>query len=356
MVRRFYGHGYRVIVHEPTLDTSLSPLPSPPTPSFPSSTSEIGNFTSFQKNSSSPNFHSTSQKQPSNPHSFVTNNKEFKEITNNKPTHHPVDVAGIDREARAITSESSQVLDSLTSQRVLPESLVTGQLNVSSADSVMSDPQTIDPANQDNEQLLTYVRDAIAPIPLNPKIQALVLGHSAQTVKDAVESLREQREKKPIKNIAGFLVNAIKGRWKPNHLKAATNPTQSLYPLDTGGEIGSGEVIGERAAEDIDAGNLSEEEELLRRRQHRNNQRPDKWEPSPPPLFVPQDWQMESVDQMYVPADCSSGLAMVQVHIKRLGWSREQVTEVLKERYGIGSRALLNGNQIDDMARYLASL
>jgi hypothetical protein len=333
MVRRFYGHGYRVIVHEPTPDT-----PPPPDSSLPSSPSEIGNFTSSQRNSSSTNFHSTSQKQPSNPHSFVTNNKEFKEITNIKPTHHPVDVAGIDREVQTITAGSSQVLDALTSQSLLP------------------DPQTLAPANQDHEQLLTYVRDAIAPAPLNPKIQALVLGHSAQTVKDAVEALREQREKKPIKNIAGFLVNAIKGRWKPNHLKAATNPIQRLHPLPTGDEVGNGEGIGERAAQDVDAGNLLEEEDQPRQQQHRNNQRPEKWEPTPPPLFVPQDWQREAVDQMHVTADHSDGLAMVQVHIKRLGWGRERVTEFLKDRYGVISRALLSGEQIEDMARYLASL
>lgn len=66
-----------------------------------------------------------------------------------------------------------------------------------------------------NREVLYQVRDAIAPIPLNPQIKKVVLAAALTTVQDAIALVKERRQKGEVKNPAGLLVEAIRGQWKP---------------------------------------------------------------------------------------------------------------------------------------------
>jgi hypothetical protein len=66
-----------------------------------------------------------------------------------------------------------------------------------------------------NREVLYQVRDAIAPIPLNPQIKKVVLESALTTVQDAIALVKERQKRGEVKNPAGLLVEAIRGQWKP---------------------------------------------------------------------------------------------------------------------------------------------
>ena len=65
-------------------------------------------------------------------------------------------------------------------------------------------------------EILNQVEAAIAPIPSNPQIAAVVLNAALTTVQDAIALVKERKEGGRVKNPAGLLVDAIRGRWKPD--------------------------------------------------------------------------------------------------------------------------------------------
>ena len=63
--------------------------------------------------------------------------------------------------------------------------------------------------------LVAEARELIAPIPLNPQLQKLVVEAAASVVKAALQAVREQKAKGGIRNLPGLLVTAIRQRWVP---------------------------------------------------------------------------------------------------------------------------------------------
>jgi hypothetical protein len=70
-------------------------------------------------------------------------------------------------------------------------------------------------ASGEQREILNQVEVAIAPIPLNPQIAAVVLGATLTTVQDAIALVKERKQGGQVKNPAGLLVDAIRGQWKP---------------------------------------------------------------------------------------------------------------------------------------------
>ncbi|MBD1863036.1 MULTISPECIES: hypothetical protein [Trichocoleus] len=70
-------------------------------------------------------------------------------------------------------------------------------------------------ASGEQREILIQVEAAIAPIPLNPQIAAVVLEATLTTVQDAIALVKERKRSGEVKNPAGLLVDAIRERWKP---------------------------------------------------------------------------------------------------------------------------------------------
>jgi hypothetical protein len=70
-------------------------------------------------------------------------------------------------------------------------------------------------ASGEQREILIQVEAAIAPIPLNPQIAAVVLEATLTTVQDAIALVKERKQSGEVKNPAGLLVDAIRGQWKP---------------------------------------------------------------------------------------------------------------------------------------------
>lgn len=80
----------------------------------------------------------------------------------------------------------------------------------------------LEPPNE-RGKLLEEVAGAIAPAPLNPHLQALVLSASAQTVRNAIEVVRERQRRGKAKNPPGLLADAIKGGWTVSQVEKAAH-------------------------------------------------------------------------------------------------------------------------------------
>jgi hypothetical protein len=70
-------------------------------------------------------------------------------------------------------------------------------------------------ASGEQHAILNQVEVAIAPIPLNPQIAAVVLEATLTTVQDAIALVKERKQSGEVKNPAGLLVDAIRGHWRP---------------------------------------------------------------------------------------------------------------------------------------------
>jgi hypothetical protein len=70
-------------------------------------------------------------------------------------------------------------------------------------------------ASGEQREILNQIREAIAPLPLNPQLKAVVLQAASTIVLDAIVVLKERKQSGEVKNPAGFLVDAIRGEWKP---------------------------------------------------------------------------------------------------------------------------------------------
>lgn len=70
-------------------------------------------------------------------------------------------------------------------------------------------------ASGEQREILNQVEVAIAPIPLNPQIAAVVLEATLTTVQDAIALVKERKQSGEVKNPAGLLVDAVRGQWKP---------------------------------------------------------------------------------------------------------------------------------------------
>ena len=155
-VKKFYGYGFRVIVHQ---------------------IGELGKKASSNSEETSINGNETSQKPPENPHPSVNTNKE-KSIANKTkqelPTHHPV----------ALTEKP----------------IITPQ-------KIAQDPK--------HQELLQKAQNL--GVHLNQNLTNLIANNPPEIVRSALAALEEQIQSgKNIASREGYLSDAIRRCWKPN--------------------------------------------------------------------------------------------------------------------------------------------
>ncbi len=120
-------------------------------------------------------------------------------------------------------SEDSQVDDTTNQSPTQPSTIDNNQ----------SSPSTNgQPKKLSKKKLLEKCDDY--GIEVNRTIERLIKSNSSEVVLNALESLREHKRQGQVKNPAGFLVNAIKHKWKPttatNTPQASSKPSSSSYP------------------------------------------------------------------------------------------------------------------------------
>jgi hypothetical protein len=142
----------------------------------------------------------------SNPYSSVPPSRENIETTD-IPSTHPA-VVNNKNLNRQKFKDQGNVLDMKVSGR----SDINGTLTSSAQDSKTDNSS----ATGEQREILNQVGAAIAPIPLNPQIRAVVLNAALTTVQDAIALVKERKEGGRVKNPAGLLVDAIRGCWKPS--------------------------------------------------------------------------------------------------------------------------------------------
>ena len=78
----------------------------------------------------------------------------------------------------------------------------------------------------EQEELLESAEDQ--GVKMNPSLIALICNTAVEIVKNAISVLKKNRKEKGVKNPAGFLVEAIKGKWEVGAAIAAQFPKEFL--------------------------------------------------------------------------------------------------------------------------------
>lgn len=254
-IRRFYSYGFRVKVFQ---------------------VGDIGNKSSTNSEETSNQTYKTSQKVPSNPLNFDTNNKEkFREEQNQEnPTTHPVQ------------NEQGKILD---------------QAKISQA--------------SEHQDLLQEIEQS--GIKLNPYLEQIVLKATVQTVRNALESYREQRQRGNInKNPAGFFRRAVEQGFKPNS-EPSKHRSLDATPID------------------------DTQRELVRREYFRLGI-------EPPSVLAEVTYPPVRLD-----ADLSDLLAQIRGYHRELGLQREEIEAHFQKRYGKSRVSLLSEEELADWLQHL---
>lgn len=147
----------------------------------------------------------------SNPCGSVPSYREKLETTD-KPSTHPAAVNNRNQNNQEF-KDQGKTLDL--------ESLKCSDPNAGLTNSVQDGETDNFSASREQREILIQVEAAIAPIPLNPQITAVVLEAALTTVQDAIALLKERKQSGEVKNPAGLLVDAIRGQWKPAQQSAS---------------------------------------------------------------------------------------------------------------------------------------
>jgi hypothetical protein len=139
----------------------------------------------------------------SNPDGSILSYREKSKKTDIPSTHPAAKINQNDQEVRA--QEKSLDL----------EGLECSGLNAGLTNLVQNAEIDVSSASGEQRKILNQVKAAIAPIPLNPQIAAVVLEATLTTVQDAIALVKERKQSGEVKNPAGLLVDAIRGQWKP---------------------------------------------------------------------------------------------------------------------------------------------
>jgi hypothetical protein len=146
-----------------------------------------------------------SKMRASNHCSSVTSYREMLETTD-KPSTHP---AAVNKKNQTSQEEKDQ-------EKTLDiDPLKISDLNAKPTNLVKDAEIDNFSASGEQREILNEVEAAIAPIPLNPQIAAVVLEATLTTVQDAIALVKERKQSGEVKNPAGLLVDAIRGQWKP---------------------------------------------------------------------------------------------------------------------------------------------
>ena len=145
----------------------------------------------------------TSKKGASNPDAAVPTYKDIEQHSH--PSHPPVDAQKVKLDPEVATENS------LASARVTE--VVTPEIVSPVADN--PPPPTTNKCDEESAALVAEARELIAPIPLNPQLQKLVVEAAASVVKAALQAVREQKAKGGVRNVPGLLVIAIRQQWVP---------------------------------------------------------------------------------------------------------------------------------------------
>ena len=147
-----------------------------------------------------------SKTEASNPCSSVPSYRESIETTDG-PSSHPA----------AVNDQRSNTQEVEDQEKFLDVEVPKGlDLNARLTNSTQDPKKDNSSATNDQRQILNQVEAAIAPIPLNPQIRAVVLSAALTTVQDAIALVKERKQRGRVKNPAGLLVDAIRGHWKPD--------------------------------------------------------------------------------------------------------------------------------------------
>jgi len=152
-----------------------------------------------------------SKTEASNPCDSVLSYRENLEIAD-KPSTHPVAVNEKNRTNQG-SEDQEKALDVGSLKSSVPNAGLTNLVQDTETDNFS--------ANGEQHEILIQVESAIAPIPLNPQIAAVVLEAALTTVQDAIALVKERKQSGEVKNPAGLLVDAIRGQWKPAQRSAS---------------------------------------------------------------------------------------------------------------------------------------
>jgi hypothetical protein len=141
----------------------------------------------------------------SNPCSSVLSYREELETTD-RPSTHPAAVKNENQDSQKFRDQAKALDIELLKSSDLNERL-TNLIQDAEEDNFF--------ASGEQREILNQVEAAIAPIPLNPQIAAVVLEAALTTVQDAIALVKERKQSGEVKNPAGLLVDAVRGRWKP---------------------------------------------------------------------------------------------------------------------------------------------
>jgi len=182
LVRKYSGKIFKLVANHPKLDKNVQNLDQ--NVQFGMGMSKI---------------------EPSNPCSSVLSYRERIETTD-KPSTLPAAAKNENQNSQEF-EDQGKTLDI--------ESLKCSDPNAELTNLVQDAETDYFSASGEQREILNQVEAAIAPIPLNPQIAAVVLEATLTTVQDAIALVRERKQSGEVKNPAGLLVDAIRGRWKP---------------------------------------------------------------------------------------------------------------------------------------------
>lgn len=202
--------------------------------------------------------------------------------------------------------------------------------------------------------LLEEVKAEIAPQVLHPKLKELVLNYGATAIQQALEVVREAKQKsKNIKNPTGLLRFALEKGWKPNqiHENGRSLPDGFSQWFDAaraaGVVIASQVVDGQILVYDSQAQPFPYEQMALLH--------PLEGLTGGRGLTVDKEPLLRSLG-VEDPFDFSDILAIIDTQFSRLKWSAERVREFLVQAYGKHTRALLADAELLDLQARLQVL
>ncbi|MBD2120194.1 hypothetical protein [Trichocoleus sp. FACHB-262] len=181
VVRKYSGKIFKLVANHPQLDKNVAELDQ---------NVQIGM--------------EMSKIEASNPCSSVLSYRERIETTD-KPSTHP---AAVNKENQTNQRKKNQ------EESLAIDLLKSSDLNAKLTNSVQDAEIDTFSASGEQRETLNQVEAAIAPIPLNPQIAAVVLEATLTTVQDAIALVKERKQSGEVKNPAGLLVDAIRGQWK----------------------------------------------------------------------------------------------------------------------------------------------